>query len=406
MDITKYYKEEVQQDENASTFPPIFINSKHNPTLNSFSIINQVKNKNSEKNSMNNSSVTPTNLNLNLNLRDLCPNKSNKINMFNPTTNMDNSIVVNTPISMLSNYNDSQRNLNENKQDNDGINSNNGNDVKNIVESINVPAIFDSSLKPPSFDLEKINDTRRILSIDSSSDIGNSPKYERKDIKSLYEGELDEDDLSFTDDLILNSTNNIDHVNNDVVNRKLDDNFDGQPFYHIYDYENRLERGDDSMLLNQFMENQLFDNEIRFPKELQFLELQEFLKKEIIFYIFFGIDRFGFFKLKAEREYFYSSIWNMYTSQFELENGVSDITLLESWKYRKPSKNYESSERESDNEFTDTEDYDNSFYEQMSYSDEYLDIENGLQNNYSMPKTGDVLQSDLKLSKATTQSGI
>lgn len=131
------------------------------------------------------------------------------------------------------------------------------------------------------------------------------------------------DDISFTEHLTLGTTSEFMH--------NIESSFDCQPFYHVYKYENRFKKNDRFSLLNQFIEDELNNNEVRFPRELELKELEQFLKpKEYFLYYVFGLDRYGYFKLRDERDRFYNTLWNQYTFTFEEDSpNTSDHSLVE-----------------------------------------------------------------------------
>lgn len=89
------------------------------------------------------------------------------------------------------------------------------------------------------------------------------------------------------------------------VSKIYDGEFDCQPFYHTYDYENRLEADDYESILNQMIEDDLNNSHPVFHRELEYQELKKIVgTTDYILYYVFGIDKLQFFRLKEEREMF------------------------------------------------------------------------------------------------------
>lgn len=98
------------------------------------------------------------------------------------------------------------------------------------------------------------------------------------------------------------------------VSKIYDDGFDCQPFYHIYDYENRLEADDYESILHQMVEDELNNQRPVFEREMEYQELKKMVGfTDYILHYLFGIDKLQFFQLKEERDKFQEYTYESYT---------------------------------------------------------------------------------------------
>ncbi|GAV52795.1 hypothetical protein ZYGR_0AI00770 [Zygosaccharomyces rouxii] len=98
------------------------------------------------------------------------------------------------------------------------------------------------------------------------------------------------------------------------VSKIYDGEFDCQPFYHTYDYENRLEADDYDSVLNQMVEDDLNNSRPIFYRELEYQELKKIVGiTDYILYYVLGIDKLQFFQLKGERDKFREFNYGSYT---------------------------------------------------------------------------------------------
>ncbi|CAR26805.1 hypothetical protein ZYGR_0I00770 [Zygosaccharomyces rouxii] len=98
------------------------------------------------------------------------------------------------------------------------------------------------------------------------------------------------------------------------VSKIYDGDFDCQPFYHTYDYENRLEVDDYDSILNQMVEDDLNNSKPTFYRELEYQEMKKIVGiTDYILYYVFGIDKLQFFQLKGERDKFREFNYESYT---------------------------------------------------------------------------------------------
>lgn len=111
------------------------------------------------------------------------------------------------------------------------------------------------------------------------------------------------------------------------VSKFYDRNFDCQPFFHTYDYQNRLEPEDYASILSKIVEDEVNKTRPTFEKELEFKELKKLVKKyDYIMYYTMGIDKLGYFKLKKERDLFKEYSWKSYTCPLKYD-GEDDESL-------------------------------------------------------------------------------
>lgn len=109
------------------------------------------------------------------------------------------------------------------------------------------------------------------------------------------------------------------------VSKFYDRNFDCQPFFHTYDYENRLEPEDYASILDKMVEDEVYKTRPSFEKELEFKELKKLVRKyDYIMYYTMGIDKLGYFKLKKERDLFKEYSWKSYTCPLKYDGHDDD----------------------------------------------------------------------------------
>lgn len=117
------------------------------------------------------------------------------------------------------------------------------------------------------------------------------------------------------------------------VSKIYDGEFDCQPFFRAYDYENRLEVDDYDSILNRMVEGDLNNSRPVFYKELEYQELKKFVGiTDYILYYVFGIDKLQFFELKEERDKFREFNYGSYTCPLRYRdpefNGLNDDEQL------------------------------------------------------------------------------
>ncbi|CCC68579.1 hypothetical protein NCAS_0B04950 [Naumovozyma castellii] len=104
--------------------------------------------------------------------------------------------------------------------------------------------------------------------------------------------------------------------------------FDCAPFFHCYDYENRVGDMDEDILVKQLLIDDLNGTYPIFAKQLEYDELKKNLKKsDRILHYLFGIDRTGYFELDEERTHFYSTLKNRCTATLRFTDRSLDFNI-------------------------------------------------------------------------------
>ncbi|CDF87382.1 BN860_05116g1_1 [Zygosaccharomyces bailii CLIB 213] len=177
---------------------------------------------------------------------------------------------------------------------------------------------------------KKEKTTRRIVQLqDESQDLGDLGEIRSKyipDSPSLWRT------LNHHDEVIAHSPlNKLLSIENGPVleltpiSNVYESDFDCQPFYHVYDYENRLEADDYESILHQMVEDDLKNERPVFDRELEYQELKKIVgTTDYILYYFFGIDRLQFFQLKQERDKFQTYTYESYTRPLNYSTPAED----------------------------------------------------------------------------------
>ncbi|EJS43949.1 isc10p [Saccharomyces arboricola H-6] len=121
---------------------------------------------------------------------------------------------------------------------------------------------------------------------------------------------------------------NIIHLqsDSDLIIEECDRNYDCGPFYHLYNYENRIESDDYEAIIEAIIKDEISGTYPVFERELEYQELKGLVRKrDYILYYLFSKDHMGFFQLKEERLLFYAYPSIAYTSPLRyLDNGSED----------------------------------------------------------------------------------
>ncbi|CCD23271.1 Isc10p NDAI_0B02360 [Naumovozyma dairenensis CBS 421] len=106
------------------------------------------------------------------------------------------------------------------------------------------------------------------------------------------------------------TNNNLNSIH-EVVHRT----YDCAPFFHAYNYENRLGKDDYTGILKNIIDDEFKECYPVFPRELEFRRVEKKLRRiDYFLYYFLNIDRTKFFELEEERSLFYNSSITAHTS--------------------------------------------------------------------------------------------
>lgn len=126
---------------------------------------------------------------------------------------------------------------------------------------------------------------------------------------------------------------NIIHLqsDSDLIIEECDHGYDCGPFYHLYNYENRIEPDDYEAIIEAIITDEIAGTYPMFERELEYQELKGLVRKrDYILYYLFSKDSLGFFQLKEERTFFYTYPSIAYTSPLRyLDNGPENDLFTE-----------------------------------------------------------------------------
>ncbi|CAI4060651.1 Isc10p SKDI_05G2620 [Saccharomyces kudriavzevii IFO 1802] len=117
----------------------------------------------------------------------------------------------------------------------------------------------------------------------------------------------------------------------DLILDECDRNFDCGPFYHLYNYENRIEPDDYEAIVEAIITDEIACTYPVFERELEYQELKNLVRKrDYVLYYLLSRDSLGFFQLKEERTLFYTYPSIAYTSPLRyLDNGSENELFTE-----------------------------------------------------------------------------
>lgn len=124
---------------------------------------------------------------------------------------------------------------------------------------------------------------------------------------------------------------NIIHLqsDSDLVIEECDRGYDCGPFYHLYNYENRIEPDDYEAIIEAIITDEIAGTYPMFERELEYQELKGLVRKrDYILYYLFSKDYLGFFQLKEERTFFYTYPSIAYTSPLRYLDNVPENDLF------------------------------------------------------------------------------